>query len=183
MLIIEGSDCLGKTTLAKTIVRQVSEMGIPVVYSWMTRPNEDRFDFFHNYKDMMNPCAVQDRFHLGGLAYHENKIPLMNLQIINSWIHSIGGLIVVLYARDQEWYRKLLKEDDRRSILSIDAMCKGNDWFNVWKDTAGADYTFNILPSVWDPTNHTPNYVKDSDIDELISEWIKRRNAVGLGAI
>lgn len=183
MLIIEGSDCLGKSTLAKKIVRKVSAMGVSVVYSWMTRPNEELFDFFHAYKDMMNPCAVQDRFHFGGMAYHVNKIPPMNLQIINSWIHSIGGMIVVLYAHDREWYRRLLENDDRGSILPIDAMCKGNDWFNVWKDKAGADYTFNILPSVWDPSNKTPNYVKDHDVDELISEWIKRRNAVGLGAI
>ena len=182
MLIIEGSDCLGKSTLAKQIVRQVSEMGIPVVYSWMTRPNENRFDFFHNYKDMMNPCAVQDRFHFGGMAYHENKIPPMNLQIINSWIHSIGGMIVVLYASDRELYRKRLESDERGNILPIDVMCKGNDWFNIWKDLAGADYTFNILPVNW-PIDGKPNYVSDDDVQEIISEWIKRRNAVGLGAI
>ncbi len=131
---------------------------------------------------MMNPCAVQDRFHFGGMAYHENKIPPMNLQIINSWIHSIGGMIVVLYAGDRARYRELLENDERGNILPIDAMCRGNDWFEFWRDKAGADYTFNILPANY-PGSSPPLYVSDDDVQELISEWIQRRNAVGMGAI
>lgn len=179
MLIIEGSDCLGKTTLAKEIVRRVSERGIPVVYSWMTRPNEKLFDFFNAYRQMMNPCAVQDRFHFGGMAYHENKIPPINLQIINSWIHSIGGMIIVLYAAHRERYRKLLEDDERGNLLPIDKLCRGNDWFNVWKETAGADYSFNIVPKVWPKDSDILNYVKTEDINEIIDEWLKRREMAG----
>lgn len=184
MLIIEGSDCLGKSTLAKNIVRRVSDMGIPVVYSWMTRPNEAKFDFFHAYKDMINPCAVQDRFHLGGIAYHENKIPPFRWKIINSWIRNIGGMIVVLYAGNEAAYRKRLENDERGNILPIDAMCKGNQWFKIWHDTKAADldYAFNIMPETY-PDENVPLYVSDEYVDELIEEWMKRRNAVGLGAI
>ena len=184
MLVIEGSDCLGKTTLAKAIVHKVSELGIPVVYSWMGRPNEEKFNFFHAYKDMMNPCAVQDRFHLGGLAYHKDKISLWRLQIINAWIRSIGGLIVVLYAGDEQRYKKRLEDDKRGNMLSIDKMCAGNNFFKKFNTKGGmdSDYAFNILPNpAFDYNN--PNYVNDADIDELVYEWIGRRRELGIGDI
>jgi len=184
MLVIEGSDCLGKTTLAKAIVRKVSEMGIPVVYSWMTRPNEDKFDFFHAYKDMLNPCAVQDRFHLGGLAYHKDKISSWRLQIINAWIRSIGGLIVVLYAADEEWYEQRIRADERENILSWPIMCQGNTFFKKYARTGDVDYSFNILPELcYDEFNGKPMFISDADIDELINEWISRRRELGLGDI
>ncbi|GAG05660.1 unnamed protein product, partial [marine sediment metagenome] len=113
MLIIEGSDCLGKTTLAKKIVLKMMEKGYPTIYSHMGRPNEQLFDFFLDYKKMINPCAVMDRFHLGGLAYHHGKISPPRLEIINAWIRSVGGLIVVLYAGNGIQYRERLKNDER----------------------------------------------------------------------
>lgn len=173
MLIIEGSDNLGKTTLAKKIVRRVSGMGIPVVYSWMTRPNEQIFDFFKDYKKMINPCAVQDRFHLGGLAYHNDKIPLHRLQIINSWIRSVGGLIVVLYANDEKWYEKHIQADKRKSILSIEEMCAGNHFFKNYAKSGDLDFSNNILPLFCQQS--TPYFVSDSNVEELIEEWTRRR--------
>jgi len=182
-LLIEGSDCLGKTILAKKIVRKVSDLGVPVVYSWMTRPNEDKFDFFHAYKEMMNHCAVQDRLHLGGLAYHDGKISTHHLQVINSWIRSVGGIIVVLYAADTKWYKKRLEQDERDSILDIPAMCKGNEFFKLFatEGRGDVDYSFNILPYGFSEDN--VNYVSDYDIDELVDEWISRRRELGLGDI
>jgi hypothetical protein len=176
MLVIEGGDCLGKTVLAKKIVRKVSKLGFPVVYSWMTRPNEQLFDFFLDYKKMINHCAVQDRFHLGGLAYHQDKISKDHLQIINSWIRSIGGLIVVLYAEDENRYRERLEHDERGNILSIDLMCRGNNFFKKFNTKGGmdSDYAFNILPN--STFNYKePNFVNDDDIDELITDWLQRR--------
>ncbi len=179
MLIIEGSDNLGKTILAKKIVRRVSEMGCPVVYSWMTRPNESLFDFFHAYKEMMNPCAVQDRFHLGGLAYHNNKIGTNHLQVINAWIRSIGGLIVVLYGGDEQWYRRRLHEDKRGNLLDVAAMCRGNLIFKNYARRGDCDYAFNILPE----SLENPLFVSDDDVDELAEEWIHRRRELGIGDI
>jgi len=176
-LLIEGSDCLGKTTLAKKIVKKVSEMGYPVVYSWMTRPNEQLFDFFLSYKKMINPCAVQDRLHLGGLAYHENKITSTKLQIINSWIRSVGGLIVVLYAGDEELYEQRIREDERGNLLSWPLLCRGNTFFKEYAENEGdCDYRWNILVKNIDK----PIFPTDYDVDELIDEWINRRDLLGI---
>lgn len=180
MLVIEGSDCLGKTILAKKIVIKMMEKGFPTVYSHMGRPNEQLFDFFYAYKDMINPCSVMDRFHLGGLAYHSNKISKQRLKIINSWIRSIGGMIIVLYANDEQWYRRRLHEDKRGNLLAMDAMCEGNCFFKRYAKCEDVDYTFNILPSSW---GQNPNFVSDGDMDELVDEWTIRRRELGIGNI
>lgn len=178
MLVIEGSDNLGKTTLAKKIVRRVSEMGYPVVYSWMTRPNEQLFDFFLDYKKMMNPYAVQDRFHLGGLAYHQDKITPQKLAIINGWIRSVGGLIIVLYAEDEKWYEEHIKADTRKNILDISTMCRGNKYFKWCAKHGDCDFSFNIFPGTFLRDN--VNFVSDFDMDELIGEWINHRQLLGI---
>lgn len=180
MLIIEGSDCLGKTTLAKKIVKKVSEMGYPVVYSWMTRPNEQIFDFFLDYKKMINPCAVQDRFHLGGLAYHSNRIFPRQLQIINGWIRSVGGLIVVLYAGDEEKYEQRIRKDERENLLSWPILCKGNDFFKKYAFSGDYNFSFDILPfGSYDSCCHA-NFVNDEDVEIIVREWINRRELLGI---
>lgn len=179
MLIIEGSDCLGKTTLAKKIVVKMMEKGYPTVYSHMTRPNESIFDFFLNYKKILNPCAVQDRFHLGGLAYHHDKITPQKLQIINAWIRAKGGLIVVLYAGDEVAYRKRLENDKRGNMLTIDKMCAGNNFFKRYALNQDKDWRFNIMPSMMNSLE-VPMYVSDFDIDEIVDEWIQRRQLLGI---
>jgi len=181
MLLIEGSDNLGKTILAKKIVKKISEMGLPVVYGWMTRPNEDVFDFFLDYRKLLNPYAVQDRFHLSGLAYHQDKISPEHLQIINGWIRGQGGLIVVLYAEDEERYRRRLHNDERGNLLTISAMCESNKFYKRFstKGRMDSDYAFNILPNPAFDYNNT-NFVSDSDVTELTIDWLSRRHSLGL---
>lgn len=183
MIVIEGSDALGKTTLAKKIVEKMMEKGFPTIYSHMGRPNEQLFNFFFDYKKMINPCAVQDRFHLGGLAYHHDRISKQKLQIINAWIRSVGGIIIVLYAADEEWYRRRLENDERASILPIDAMCEGNSFFRNFSSVGrmDSDYSYNVLPCNVEWSNITkPLYLNDYDIDELVEEWLERRALLGI---
>lgn len=171
MLLIEGSDCLGKTIVAKKIVRKIAGMGLPVVYGWMTRPNEQLFDFFKDYKKVLNPYAVQDRFHLSGLAYHQDKISSEKLKIINSWIRAEGGIIVLFFASDENWYRERLEKDTRGNILPVDALCEANSFYKRYAEEGDYDYGFDILPKNVKPEQ----YVLDCGIDTLIGSWLNRR--------
>lgn len=185
MLIIEGADCLGKTILAKKIVQKVSDMGLPVVYSHMTRPNDEKFDFFQSYKLLINPYAIQDRFHLSGVAYHKDKISKRNLQIINAWIRSVGGMIIILYAGDVQRYRQRIESDKHRHLLNTMAMRNANFVFSQY--AIERDYfSFDILPNrrkLNSPILTTLNWVKDSDVDEIVEEWLIRRRSLGLGDV
>ena len=183
MLIIEGPDGLGKTTLAKKIQRKVSDLGLPIVYSYMTRPNEDKFDFFNSYRELINYCAVQDRFHLSGLAYHDDlktNLHQRNIQAINSWIRSVGGLIVVLYASDQEWYRQNILASTEKHIVDTPVMCEANRRYTQYAQHNDCDYSFDIS---FGHRTTGPEYVSEISINEIINEWLIRRKNLGLGDI
>ena len=103
------------------------------------------------------------------------------MQIINAWIRSVGGLIVVLYAADEEWYEKRIREDERGNILSWPILCKANSFFKDYAlngNSDNMDYRFNILPASISMDN--PMYVIDFDIDEIVEEWLERRTLLGI---
>jgi hypothetical protein len=125
MFILEGSDCLGKSTFAEKFLAEANKLELfPTFYSHMSRPN-CTFDFFRHYKDMITDFAVQDRFHLGGIIWHD-MIPQPELDIIEGWLRARGSMTMVFYASDEEWYKDQLMKDKRGNLLSIEVMCQAN---------------------------------------------------------
>jgi thymidylate kinase len=176
MLLIEGSDCLGKTIFAKKIVRYVSNRGLPVSYGWMTRPNESLFDFFLDYKDLIHPYTVQDRLHFSGMAYHDNKISPVQLQIINSWIRSVGGIIVIFYASSEKFYEQRIRKDNRGNILSWPALCRANTFYKEYVQKGGDyDCAFDIISENEMYHNEQVSFVDDKWVEIIASDWIARR--------
>lgn len=171
-LIIEGSDNLGKTVFAKKIVRYVWDHDkYPVIYSWMTRPNEMIFDFFASYKMMLNPYTVQDRFHLGALAYHKNKLTKRHLEYIEQWITNVGGFVVILYAEDKAWYKWHIAQDKRGNLLDNKILCRANNIFTriIMKEhhlQPKWDYAFDIS---------NERFVNNKIVQMVAEDWMKRR--------
>lgn len=177
MLIIEGGDCLGKTTAAKVAVDYIRKnTEIPVLYVHMSRPNEDRFDFYKGYEHLMCRHAVYDRFHLGGIAYHSEKIPPHRLSVLQGWIYSRGAYVVVMYTTDTKWYRERLEADDRGNILDIDKMLQGNLIFTNMAEQSTSihnDYGFNVK------TLHGEvQFPTEKVIQFWCDQWLKRQQGV-----
>lgn len=172
MLIIEGSDNLGKTTFAKKLIKYIWDHDkYPCMYSHMTRPNEATFDFFKDYEMMINPYTIQDRFHLGAIAYHENKITTEHLNRIDEWIRDAAGFVVLLFAEDEDWYRKWLSKDRRGNLLTNDKLCKANSIF-----TQIATQEHSLHPDfayAFDLSNG--HFVSDKNIELIAERWIERR--------
>lgn len=173
MLILEGSDCLGKTTFAKLLSKKCDALELfPTFYSHMSRPNSV-FDFFKHYKDMMTRYAIQDRFHLGGIVWHD-AISQAQLDIIEGWLHSIGSITVIFYTSDHKWYKERIKNDERGNLLSVETMCVAN---NVYKSLAddcyivksNVNYFFDIKGP--DEVVHFPDKMF---ADMIIKAWFKR---------
>jgi hypothetical protein len=169
MLVIEGSDALGKTTFAKKIVRYVMDHDkYPCMYSWMTRPNEATFDFFESYKMWINPYTVQDRFHLGALAYHKDKLPSNRIHTVNDWIYGINGFIVVLYAEDEKWYREHINQDTRGNLLANDILCKAN---SIFKKIGRSSHRHHPYFSF----NVCNGFVGDDAVERIAECWMRQR--------
>jgi len=171
-LIIEGSDNLGKTIFAKKLIRYVWDHDeYPVMYSWMTRPNEATFDFAKNYRMMINSYTIQDRFHLGAIAYHKNKILAEHLNWIEEWIRDVGGFVVLLFAKDEDWYKKYLVKDKRGNLLANEILCKANSIFTQIAMgqhplRPSFSYAFDIS---------SENFIDDKNVEHIAEAWMKHR--------
>jgi len=132
MFIIEGADNLGKTTAAKQIVEKIERF--PVFYSHMTRPKLNAFNFGTHYVDRMSVYGVQDRFHLGGIVYHDAIGPTA-LRYIEGELLVRGSYIAIFIARDEAWYRQHLESNKKDEMYGIETMVKTNQKFIELVDT------------------------------------------------
>lgn len=176
MLILEGSDCLGKTTFAELLLKEADSRKVyPTYYSHMSRPN-CTFNFCSDYKDMMSTYAIQDRFHLGGIVWH-NAISKQELNAIELWLKNKSSMVVVLYASDHDWYRDRIEKDNRGNMLPIYAMCAANKEYELM---AKSEHDMNPLIDLsWDITPNklaTPNYPDELYTKNIIDMWFKKFN-------
>lgn len=177
MLVIEGADNLGKTTAAQKIVAMAAlraqsrpESFFPIRYTHMTRPNE-AFDFFADYQDMVSKYAVQDRFHLGGLVWHQNKIDNASLRIIEGWLYSLGSFIVVFYSDDDVWYRRHLSDNQKKEMFKPQVLEQANRTFRMIAQgehpaRPAVDLAINI--------NGRKGFPSDSQLETILDAWSLR---------
>jgi hypothetical protein len=110
MLIIEGPDLVGKTTLCKRLLEYlnreqlsggISPLGY--IYSHFTRLPRG-FDYYWDYVNRMSTKIVQDRFHLSEIIYSqvrgESRSPLTPemYRLVDAQLRLLGGFTVVVTA-------------------------------------------------------------------------------------
>jgi len=123
---------------------------------------------------MIEPSVIQDRFHLGAFAYHNNKMTEEHLRIVEGWIYSRGGFIIVLYAGDFRAYRKRIEDDHHHSILRNDILEEANKRFYGLahcQKHAIIDFSYDIFPLAGDMVR----YVSEDIVNSITDKWLKRR--------
>lgn len=113
MIIVEGPDGVGKTTVARAIQSEMwRRLGRCPTYRHMTKPI-DNFDFYWGYEAQMERYSVQDRFHLGELAYGARCYPCrqnaINLKLIRARLQQLGAVVVVITAKST-WFDRYYVE-------------------------------------------------------------------------
>jgi len=174
MLIIEGSDCLGKTTFANLLVSEAAKRNTyPIFYSHMSRPNK-AFDFFNHYTDMMSKFAVQDRFHIGGIVWH-NKIKQPALDIIEGRLRALGSRTIVVYANDLKWYEDRIRNDNRGNMLPTEFMINANLWFKMLVQKTLRNHK-PIVDYAWDVKCEAdePTYPDKEYANYILDKWFER---------
>lgn len=175
MLILEGSDCLGKTTFARKLLKVANDLEVfPTFYAHMSRPN-CVFDFFDDYFDRITTYAIQDRFHIGGIVWHD-AIEQHALSIIDRWLRTVGSITVVIYASDEEWYEDRLRKDERGNLLSLESMCNANKAYGAMVRSEhplrpNIDFSFNIKAVGLDCRYPGEQFAKF-----LVDNWFKHLN-------
>jgi thymidylate kinase len=166
MLIIEGSDDLGKTTAAKRIVEIVSSR-IPAEYRHMGRPTAN-FDFGKDYFKMIEPFVVQDRFHYGSLIWHEGVMNATKFSVIEGKIRSIGGMSVVFVTTDVDWYVKQLQASERKQMFNVDQLVNANARYQALA-AKYADFMVGV-----------PQFITDENLEIIADEWLRRLEFAGM---
>ena len=186
MLIVEGSDNLGKTTICHRLVDLANELDPPknpwdnnaYNYTHMTRPKEG-FNFFTDYFPLMNVYGIQDRFHLSAIAYHD-PVPFdqAKLRFIESWLYRFGSLIVIVEPQSSVFYEKRLSKSDKIEMFGTKTMCKARDIFSIIIDFEDVDGLFPIYDwSIYVELNEEGEIVKtatNEELKDILRQWFKR---------
>jgi len=170
MLIIEGSDCLGKTTAIDKIRKMVKDWNPPILYGHMSKPNVNRFDFCQGYKHHICPFKIQDRFHLGALVWHRGHMNSGKLWSVEKRLKAAGAFTVIFFTSDYDWYRDQLKKDERGNLYSEDAMFAANIVYRgmvtgIAYPAPVVDYALDIRNGKW-PDEET--------LIEIVDRWKQR---------
>lgn len=109
MIVIEGPDLVGKTTLAKKLRDEL--MGDYFHFG----PLPDDFDFVHGYAQFVKANRVMDRFHLSEIAYGRavrgrSRVGDLERRAVDGCLKFNGCVTVLLTTTDAIGYRKHLDE-------------------------------------------------------------------------
>lgn len=132
MLIIEGADLVGKTTMVQAVTERLHEAGLPHVPLHMTRPSPS-FDYYRNYLDLVSRHTVWDRFHLSGLVYRSlDDYPYTGspeaFSLVEAKIRQVGGMSVILYT-DAQTILDRFKTHAKREMYDVERILSVNDAF------------------------------------------------------
>lgn len=175
MILIEGPDHVGKTTIAKKLADMMTE-DLDIVgdlpYVHMSKPSID-FDYRADYLAHYNrkPC-VYDRGHLGALIYgnilglHDTKgYNLRRAEMISNWFRQQGGMIVVVTALDS-FLQKQLTENKKPEMFSDEAIEMANIFFC---DLAN-DRDHNLV----DRYVCLADFMTDDHVGDIYNSWRER---------
>jgi thymidylate kinase len=168
MIIVEGPDGVGKTTLCKKLLSFLPTH----IYSHFTRLPRG-FDYHWGYTDRISPDIVQDRFHLSELAYAVARGETPNLdewsyKLVDARLRLAGGFTIVITA-DQDLIKNRWDE---------------SQMYNLDRTLRAADQYMELVhrsPPRWidiDMTFHCTTekaYVTDHEVRDIVERYQANR--------
>jgi len=182
MIIIEGTDLVGKTRLCERLIAELNERGKPVVYDHFGRLPKG-WDYYWDYLGRMNRNVVMDRFTLSEVAYrYANKEPQNILpedwRVLDAKLRLVGAVTVVVTAADSIIAREY---DNRRDeeMFDLDVVLRANDAFAQLAEGVGElSKTFGQVDiDIVYRITHGGGFPSSSDflVKDIIQHWEKRQ--------
>jgi len=135
MLIIEGSDLVGKTTLIKRVSKELDALGYPVIYQHFGLLPKD-WNYYSDYIKFMNRRVIMDRFIMSEVVYgtvvrNKSKISPAAYRLLDAHLRLYAATTVVI-TTSKAWLEKQIKEKygDRYEAFSKETILKVNTGFN-----------------------------------------------------
>jgi GTPase SAR1 family protein len=177
MIIIEGPDGVGKTTLAKKLLGHLMSH----VYAHFTRLPPG-FDYYWGYVDRMSRYVVQDRFHMSEVAYAEARgddlrVDPETYRLLDGRLRLLGAYTVLVTATED-----LVRERwDPTQMYDVERTLSACRVFNRIASDNRHDikyrgYLFDVDHVV--RCHEGSPYATDDDVDRVIGEYRVRQSAV-----
>ena len=133
MLIIEGPDCVGKTTLAQALAQSILAISERTVAHTHLGPEGKTWPMAEYIKNM-RPWTVQDRYNLSEWVYGRqyrgrSNISWEEIRNINRAISGYGGIIIFVTAPCGVYGRLLDLHHSRGELYDQIGLVETNDRF------------------------------------------------------
>ena len=145
MIILEGPDCVGKTTLANNLFEHSDLQDAGYIYAHFTRlPRGFRSPKY--YLERMSQRVIQDRFHISELVYckFNGKHSIVSQEGHDEVNEKLKGSSIVVLTADEQ----LLVErfESEREMYSVETVLEANNrYFKYLKGELGVEPYRNIL--------------------------------------
>jgi len=181
MLIIEGPDLVGKTTLALKLQAELAARRYRHVYAHFTRLPV-AFDKYWDYLPFIQRNVVQDRFYMSRIVYgrvfrNQELCTKLELRMLDGRISEVGGMTVVVTA-DDNFIRQQYAKKDRDEMYKLDGILKVNHEYAriIENDEMQYDIRINVEDVTGWPSTYTQQILEEyTGRQEEINAIISRR--------
>lgn len=192
MLIVEGSDCVGKTSLCNELIKQLNSRGYPVIpQHFGLLPSN--WNYYDDYLPFMNTRTVMDRFIMSEVVYghvirNGTKLSPELYRRLDAHLRLQGSVTVVVTANDY-WMRQQLdaKMASRQEVFNADQIMTVNhafyDFVNCRRDNDECpDWAID-----YEPDCDFVYHINDGDtmpssniefVEAIIAKFIERQEVV-----
>lgn len=173
MLIIEGTDMVGKSTLAKSILQHEWFQSNGYVYRHFGKLPHG-FDYCEDYMHHAVMKSVQDRFHLSEIVYalaaRQGKTDLCpeKYRLVDGFLRMMGSFTVVIVAHDNLLQRRY-KESDHP--FTFEQICDANQLFHSI-DNYGHGYKPDVDMTIQLSLNN--QWVSEEQIHDIVERYTER---------
>lgn len=175
MIILEGTDNVGKTHLAKRMCHVIAERTgkSPVeLYGHMSRPPAD-FDHVASYMAGVR-VGVQDRYHLGSIVYGKilggGSFPTARrMRVVQEYLRWAGCLVVIVTSSRESLRRRMALEINRDEMYSQDRILDAGDAYRGLSTATNMGTPYCDL--VLDVSDHWPD---DKEMLKIVDAWWQR---------
>jgi len=186
MLIVEGTDLAGKTTLAKAIVKDLNDLGYGHVYQHLSRL-PDSFDRYLGYIALAGAGQVRDRFHLSELAYTDARINCGSLEtwkttaeqyrLLDGMLRQYGSYTVVLTVSHGMLVERFNADGD--DMYDVDIITAANDSFiDLSRQQFPSMDSLHVdIDATYHLTRENP-YVTQEQRNDIVRDYAHRQQAI-----
>lgn len=132
MLVIEGTDLVGKTRLARRLLEELNRRELPHVPRHFSLLPQS-WDYYWSYLPHFARAVVMDRFYMSEVVYGtvvrgHTMIDMEAYRLLDARLRQVGGMTIIVTA-DEPVIEERYAEEGKREMFALDQILTVNRLF------------------------------------------------------